>query len=84
MIKEIKLSCHANMLIKSLRNKSEANNSDDPNWLPYADIIFETECVGLANDDTEIEIEKVNIPIQLRSIDGLIEALKDLKQELEK
>lgn len=85
MIKEIKLPCHAVILVKELRTKTQAETSNNLTWPPYADVIFETECVGLKDhgeDTEELEIDKVNIPIQLRSIDSLVKALLWLKEEL--
>lgn len=82
MIKEITLPCGAKMFVKEFRTKTQAETSSSPNWPTFASVLFETEGTGFDEDGEELEIVKVELPIQLRSIDKLVESLIWLKEEL--
>ena len=77
MEKEITLPCGNVISINKILTKSMAETDTDfPNWLPYVNIIYDGEF--------DILVEKISIPIQLRSLDTLIGFLIQIKEELQK
>lgn len=74
------LECGATIEVKELRTAADAYGT---NWPAYADVEFRTEGGAIDDDGYETCFNTLRIPIQLRSIDGLIEALKKIKEQLE-
>jgi hypothetical protein len=75
--KEYKLPCNSTVSIKDIRKTSDLEDGQIY-FLPYIDLYYKGEIFDLKGD----EIEEINIPIQLRSIDALIDLLKEVKEEL--
>lgn len=78
MTKEITLPCGSTVQVREIRTTTEANNSENPKWLPYVSILYNGEATALDVDD----LEDLEIPIQLRSLDILIDFLKEIREEL--
>lgn len=77
---EVLLPCGSTVSIKKIRTSTEAINSE---WLPYISIFYSGEAYAyVVNSPCKDEVSLVNIPIQLRSIDSLVELLLKAKEEM--
>jgi hypothetical protein len=76
------LPCGASIELLEVRTIEEAKKDGNGTWLPFVEVQIkgEIEYQGSDTDDAAM----INIAIQHRSIDPLIEALQHLKQEMEK
>lgn len=84
--KEVELPCGSTIRIAQLRTTSQANQSEsEPNWFPYVDLLYIGEIWPKTEDGYEIDdCASVSIPIQLRSLNSLIELLTEIRDELKK
>lgn len=86
--KEVELPCGSTIRIAQLRTTSQANQSEsEPNWFPYVDLLYIGEIWPKDKYGYDIEIDdcaSVSIPIQLRSLNSLIELLTEIRDELKK
>ena len=82
-MKSVTLECGGKVSVVGMRRMSDARNDGQTHFLPYVDINYEGE-IYTKYDGEDVDCGVVNIPIQLRSLDALIDLLIELRDELKK